>query len=216
MTGMSVSQSRIGAELDPHSVLFQDLVAHSKNDAASQEGLVQLISDVLEYEVSCNDAALERMGGRPSRVTVFHGHKPPNLSVRAYLERIRIFGGCSACCFVLGIRYVERLQVSAKEPYISAKEPYISAKEPYISAKEPYTSAKEPYVSAKEPYASAKEPHFSAKEQPHLLKRVPFLLKRALFLRKKGAPISPQKIPISPQKSPYISSKQLALSANEP
>ena len=33
---VQVSQSRIGAELDPHSVLFQDLVAHSKNDAASQ------------------------------------------------------------------------------------------------------------------------------------------------------------------------------------
>lgn len=31
--------------------------------------------------------------------------------VRAYVERIRSFGGCSACCFVLGLRYVERLQV---------------------------------------------------------------------------------------------------------
>jgi len=111
----------------------------------AQEGLVNLIADVLEYEVKCNDAALERavqsqprgfhtcilhntlseqvhlngwtqfkkqiQGGLPLRVTVFHGHKPPNISVRAFLDRIRIFGGCSACCFVLGIRYVERLQV---------------------------------------------------------------------------------------------------------
>lgn len=98
------------SEIDPHQVLFQDLVSHSKKDAAAQEGLVQLISDVLEWEVKNNDAALERAGGRPTRVTVFHGHKPPNITVRAYLDRLRTFGGCSACCFVLGLRYVEQLQ----------------------------------------------------------------------------------------------------------
>lgn len=99
-----------GQDLDPHEVLFADLVAHSKKDAAAQEGLVGILCDVLEWEVARNDAAMERAGGRPSRVTVFHGHKPPNISVRAYVERIRSFGGCSACCFVLGLRYVERLQ----------------------------------------------------------------------------------------------------------
>ena len=71
---------------------------------------MQLISEVLEWEVSNNDKALESTGGRPARVTVFHGHKPPNITVRAYMERIRTFGGCSACCFVLGLRYVEQLQ----------------------------------------------------------------------------------------------------------
>jgi hypothetical protein len=35
--------------LDPHEVLFADLVAHSKKDAAAQEGLVGIISDVLEW-----------------------------------------------------------------------------------------------------------------------------------------------------------------------
>lgn len=96
------------SELDPHRTLFQDLVEHSKKDAAAQEGLVELIADVLEWEVACNDQALEQ--GRPSRVTVFHGHKPPAIGVRAYLERIKTYGGCSACCFVLGVRYAERLQ----------------------------------------------------------------------------------------------------------
>ncbi len=74
------------SELDPHRTLFQDLVehrseqiqcltqyitpsrfilrvaqvglsyCHSKNDAAAQEGLVELIADVLEWEVACNGA----------------------------------------------------------------------------------------------------------------------------------------------------------------
>eukprot|EP00802_Teleaulax_amphioxeia_P018710 Tamp_18915.p1 GENE.Tamp_18915~~Tamp_18915.p1 ORF type:complete len:232 (+),score=45.34 Tamp_18915:476-1171(+) len=111
MAGMPKTASEYGPnEVDPHDVLFQELVSFHKKDAAAQEGLMQLISDVLEWEVSNNDKALERTGGRPARVTVFHGHKPPNISVRAYLERIRTFGGCSACCFALGLRYVEQLQ----------------------------------------------------------------------------------------------------------
>ncbi|EKX40726.1 hypothetical protein GUITHDRAFT_53418, partial [Guillardia theta CCMP2712] len=46
------------------------------------------------------------------KVTVFHGHRPPNISVKAYLERIKTFGGCSTCCFVLGLLYLERLASS--------------------------------------------------------------------------------------------------------
>ena len=34
----------------------------------------------------------------------------PDINSGDYLERIRTYGGCSACCFVLGLQYVERLQ----------------------------------------------------------------------------------------------------------
>lgn len=46
-----IAASAKGQDLDPHDVLFADLVAHSKNDAAAQEGLVGIISDVLEWYV---------------------------------------------------------------------------------------------------------------------------------------------------------------------
>ena len=50
----------------------------------------------LHREVARNDAAMERAGGRPSRVTVFHGHKPPNISVGA-LARCRCRSSSAAC-----------------------------------------------------------------------------------------------------------------------
>jgi hypothetical protein len=50
-------------------------------------------------------------GGPPTHVTVFHGHAPPAISVRAYLERIKNFGGCSPCCFVLALNYMDKLEV---------------------------------------------------------------------------------------------------------
>lgn len=98
---------------DPHKVLFHELVAHSNKDAQAQEGLVELIGDVLHSQVARNDAALQRdFGGKPARVTVFHGNKPPDIGVKEYLDRMRVFAGCSACCFVLGLRYIERLRES--------------------------------------------------------------------------------------------------------
>lgn len=89
---------------------FQDTVKHSIQDALAQEGLVHLIATVITREVAKNDEVLRISGGRPDRVTVFHGNKAPDINSADYLERIRTYGGCSACCFVLGLQYVERLQ----------------------------------------------------------------------------------------------------------
>mmetsp|Transcript_54568 Transcript_54568/g.111357 ORF Transcript_54568/g.111357 Transcript_54568/m.111357 type:complete len:208 (-) Transcript_54568:38-661(-) len=88
-------------------VLFKDSLVASKADAASQDVLVDVIVDVLEWDCAMNDGEL---AGRPTRVTVFHGQNSPGVSVRAYLERINCFSGCSSCCFVLGALYLEQLR----------------------------------------------------------------------------------------------------------
>eukprot|EP00960_Hanusia_phi_P069867 767180-Hanusia_phi.AAC.2 len=99
----------------PHSgdtmdgVSFTEFIAKSKKDAESQEALFDVIVSVIEKEVTRND---QKLDGKPSKVTVFHGHRPPNISVKSYLERIKTFGGCSTCCFVLGVLYLERLASS--------------------------------------------------------------------------------------------------------
>mmetsp|Transcript_43669 Transcript_43669/g.68382 ORF Transcript_43669/g.68382 Transcript_43669/m.68382 type:complete len:225 (-) Transcript_43669:133-807(-) len=88
-------------------MLFKDLIDFCKSDAAAQDTLVTVVEDVVDWECTLNDAELT---GRPSRVTVFHGQRPPNISVRAYIERVRTFSGCSPCCFILGLYYLEQLK----------------------------------------------------------------------------------------------------------
>ena len=53
---MQMAANARGQDLNPHEVLFADLVAHSKKDAAAQEGLVGILCDVLEWYVDCGAA----------------------------------------------------------------------------------------------------------------------------------------------------------------
>jgi len=48
------AHSRIGAELDPHSVLFRDLVAHSIKDAAAQASFIIYMDYILHTDVIPN------------------------------------------------------------------------------------------------------------------------------------------------------------------
>ncbi|KAJ1477414.1 cyclin-domain-containing protein [Baffinella frigidus] len=87
---------------------FREMLSACAADAAAQEHIVGVVADLLEWQCASND---EELGGRPTQVTVFHGHSPPKITVRAYLERIRDFGGCSPCCFVLALKYMDKLEV---------------------------------------------------------------------------------------------------------
>eukprot|EP00249_Psilotum_nudum_P004495 c18011_g2_i1 orf=248-934(-) len=44
------------------------------------------------------------------RFTVFHGRRPPSISIGKYLERIFKYANCSPSCFVVACIYLERLQ----------------------------------------------------------------------------------------------------------
>jgi len=56
--------------------------------------------------------ALEHMAAlatKPEAMTCFHCVRPPAVSVRDYLGRIRKFFGCTLECYVLGLVYIDRL-----------------------------------------------------------------------------------------------------------
>jgi len=81
-----------------------ELVARMKEDAAQQEHLVKLIADLLDETVARNDSI-----GRKSVLTAFEGEKAP-VRAGAYVRRIAKYGGCSACCFAIGLIYLKRLK----------------------------------------------------------------------------------------------------------
>lgn len=43
------------------------------------------------------------------RLTLFHGLRPPPITIEAYLERIAKYSKCSASCFVLALMYLIRV-----------------------------------------------------------------------------------------------------------
>ena len=75
-----------------------------KLDAAQQDKVVALIAELLEATVSRNDSL-----GRSTALTAFEGEKAP-VSARSYVRRIAKYGGCSACCFAIGLIYLKRLK----------------------------------------------------------------------------------------------------------
>jgi hypothetical protein len=79
-------------------------IAAMKEDAAKQEHLVKLISELLEETVARNDSL-----GRKTVLAAFEGDKAP-VRAGAYVRRIAKYGGCSACCFAIGLIYLKRLK----------------------------------------------------------------------------------------------------------
>ncbi|XP_028770911.1 cyclin-P3-1 [Neltuma alba] len=61
---------------------------------------------VLERRIRRNE-----QNGRSTKrdpITMFHGTKAPNMSLRQYMERIYKYSRCSPCCFVIAQIYMER------------------------------------------------------------------------------------------------------------
>ena len=64
-----------------------------------------------EYVRSYTDRAQQAGGSTaaaaPQR-SLFHGIRPPPISIAAYVERIAKYAKCSPVCFVMAVTYMER------------------------------------------------------------------------------------------------------------
>uniref|UniRef100_A0A1D1ZJ53 Cyclin-P3-1 n=1 Tax=Anthurium amnicola TaxID=1678845 RepID=A0A1D1ZJ53_9ARAE len=69
--------------------------------------VLHLLASLLERAIQKNEKLLEAMKKKES-VTVFHGLRAPNLSIRRYIERIFKYSKCSPSCFVLAQVYIDR------------------------------------------------------------------------------------------------------------
>ena len=112
-TQMSATQEhqafgRTGLEhtfpIEQHGICMRGLVQAMKLDAQKQDQLVEVISCVLDCTVARNDS-----NGRKSDLVAFEGSHAP-IAASAYVRRINRYGGCSPCCFAVGLMYLERLK----------------------------------------------------------------------------------------------------------
>ncbi|KAJ7521561.1 hypothetical protein O6H91_19G059800 [Diphasiastrum complanatum] len=72
--------------------------------------VLTILASVLERLIARNERYLPS-GQTPSgrRLTIFHGSRPPSISIGKYLERLFKYTSCSPSCFVLGYVYIDRL-----------------------------------------------------------------------------------------------------------
>lgn len=89
--------------------------------------ILSILSDILEKVVSRNDSHpsssiishVPPASGMPN-VTIFHGLRPPTISVGKYLQRIFKYINCSHSCFVAAYVYIDRLLQRHKSLVISS------------------------------------------------------------------------------------------------
>ena len=76
-----------------------------QDDATAQDHVVELLGTLLDKTVQRNDGL-----GRKSELAEFEAGKACPLKASAYLKRIMKYGGCSPCCVVVGLMYLQRLK----------------------------------------------------------------------------------------------------------
>ncbi|XP_030442993.1 cyclin-P3-1 [Syzygium oleosum] len=69
--------------------------------------VLTLLSSALDRSVQKNERLLETSQSKDV-VTIFHGVRPPSLTIRQYIERIFKYSGCSPSCFVIAQIYMDR------------------------------------------------------------------------------------------------------------
>ncbi|CAK7346596.1 unnamed protein product [Dovyalis caffra] len=70
--------------------------------------VLMLLSSLLERSVQKNEMLLETTQIKDA-VTIFHGLRPPTVSIQQYVDRIFKYSACSPSCFVVANIYVDRL-----------------------------------------------------------------------------------------------------------
>ncbi|XP_010070213.2 cyclin-P3-1 isoform X2 [Eucalyptus grandis] len=69
--------------------------------------VLMLLSSALDRSVQKNERLLETSHSKDV-ITIFHGVRPPALTIRQYIERIFKYSACSPSCFVIAQIYMDR------------------------------------------------------------------------------------------------------------
>ncbi|KAJ6736104.1 CYCLIN [Salix viminalis] len=69
--------------------------------------VLRLVSSLLDKSVQKNEMLLETTQIKDV-VTIFHGLRPPTVSIRDYIDRIFKYAACSPSCFVVAHIYMDR------------------------------------------------------------------------------------------------------------
>lgn len=69
--------------------------------------VLSILASLLDRVVQRNEKLLEATE-KQEKITVFHGLRAPNLSIRSYIDRIFKYSNCSPSCFTLAYVYIDR------------------------------------------------------------------------------------------------------------
>ncbi|KAJ6405624.1 hypothetical protein OIU84_013561 [Salix udensis] len=90
------------------SEIYQTLgLKESRKGVFKIPRVLMLLSSLLERTVQKNEILMEKTEIKDA-VTIFHGLKPPPVSIRQYVDRIFKYSACSPSCFVVAHVYVDR------------------------------------------------------------------------------------------------------------
>ncbi|XP_078178487.1 cyclin-U4-1-like [Carex rostrata] len=78
--------------------------------------LASTLSSLLERTTKKNDSTKQT----ESETSLFHGQSKPAITIRAYLERIFRYTGCSPCCYLIAYVYLDRLVQHCPEAVINS------------------------------------------------------------------------------------------------
>jgi len=87
------------------------------SDPSAEKTLLSVMACVLEQLVSRND----QLPFDPATATVFHGLRSPNVSVRAYLQRIHKYTNVSPGCLVCALLYIDRFMQRNKSILLTSR-----------------------------------------------------------------------------------------------
>jgi len=89
----------------------------NSSDPSAEKTLISVMACVLEQLVTRNDA----LPFDPATATVFHGLRSPNVSVRAYLQRIHKYTNVSTGCLVCALLYIDRFMQRNKAILLTSR-----------------------------------------------------------------------------------------------
>jgi len=100
----SVHMVEEGSNADLYSAL--DL-SESEVGFCESPRVLPILASLLDRVVQRNEKLLEATK-KQEKITVFHGLRAPNLSIRSYIDRIFKYSNCSPSCFTLAYVYIDR------------------------------------------------------------------------------------------------------------
>mmetsp|Transcript_53355 Transcript_53355/g.130357 ORF Transcript_53355/g.130357 Transcript_53355/m.130357 type:complete len:328 (+) Transcript_53355:319-1302(+) len=115
-TPQSARCRRAGQSVEQGALTLREIKGLMLADAKVQDEAIPIICDVLEETIRRNDRT--RLPPAPA-LEGFEGDTWP-VSAASYVKRIIKCGGCSTCCLVAGLLYLERLKARQRQLRITS------------------------------------------------------------------------------------------------
>ncbi|KAG5244825.1 hypothetical protein OIU76_002973 [Salix suchowensis] len=95
-----------GVAAEPETCMAFGLSDESSRGVSGIPQVLLLVASAIEKSIMKNENLSN--ASRKDAITIFHGSRTPNLSIKQYIERIFKLSGCSTSCFVVAYIYISK------------------------------------------------------------------------------------------------------------